>query len=79
MHYLHKDRTERCTLIPKPRTEVDARTITSEIITANDIWDFQLEPWNLQILTLTTDKRLLFQPLVFILRRPQNLNEVKFV
>lgn len=32
----------------KPKTEVDARNITSEIVTANDIWEFQLERWNLQ-------------------------------
>lgn len=28
---------------------------------------------------LTTDKRVLFQPSLYVLRRPQNLNEAKFV
>lgn len=38
------------------------------------MWDFQLKPLN-----LTTGEHVLFQPSVYVLGRPQNLNEVKFV
>lgn len=62
-----------------PKSEADARTIASEIITANDIWEFRSEPLNLQHTHFDNcqARAVLFQSSVYILRRPQNLNEVK--
>lgn len=73
IYHFHKDRTESATWFPRD-LKPNYRTITLEIITTNDMWDFQLKPLN-----LTTGKHVLFQPSVYVLRRPQNLNEVKFV
>lgn len=78
------DRTKSATWFPKdlkPKSGADARTITSEIITANDRWEFQLEPLNLQDTHFDNCQAhvVLFQSSVYILRGPQNLNEVRFV